>query len=289
MDSLIEKEDLEAFYELMFWECSDAREILSSININTPSIPGGQHVLSDRTTICVDQHMDSLYILDRLNRRILIWVPSYENFPFWAKATPFRIPFSWIASENEGEMIHCAAFEFEGHGVLLAGDGGRGKTTTAINAALDGAKILGEDFILYMKDDVFAVYTKAKIHPGVHLDHLIAKGLQVPVAIPEQKTIISLRIQPFSMIETFRPTILYFPGISTTNTPTEIVKISRGLALREFATPSFIGLQGAGAKSLDKHSRLVRSLDSWSLPMTGKLDLDVTKMHQHLRSLAMGQ
>ena len=284
MDSLIETEDLESIYELMFWECSDSHEILSSIDVDIPSIPGGQHDLSDRTMICVDRHMNGLYILDRTSKRILVWVPSYQDFPFWARATPFRIPFSWIALENEGEMIHCAALEFEGHGVLLAGSGGRGKTTTAINAALEGARILGEDFILYMKNSVYAVYTKAKIHPGIHLNQLTAKGLKAPAAIADQKTIVSLRNQPFSMIMSFRPTILYFPGIPLTGNFTEIVKIPKGLALREFAGPSFIGLQGAGAKSLAIHSKLVKSVDSWSLAMTGQLDHDIASMKKHLQS-----
>ena len=284
MDALFEAGDLDPVFELIFWECSVPDEIKSATKADVPHIPGGQHVLSDRTTICVDQHTDGLYVLDRVKKRILIWVPRYEKFPFWAKATPFRIPFSWVASENDGEMIHCAGIELDGHGILLAGNGGRGKTTTAINAALHGAKILGEDFILYMKDSVFAVYTKAKIHPGIHLDHLMGKGLQAPSAIPNQKTIVNLRNQPFSMVETFRPTILYFPGIPGLDTATEIVRISKALALREFAGPSFIGLQGAGAHSLEQHSKLVRTIDTWSLPMTGQLDLDIAKMKTHLRT-----
>lgn len=287
LDSLIETEELESIFDLMFWECSDSPEILSSINLNTPSIPGGQHALSDRTIVCVDRHMNGLYIFDRTSKRVLIWVPSYQDFPFWARATPFRIPFSWIALENDGEMIHCAALEFEGHGVLLAGNGGRGKTTTAINAALDGARILGEDFVLYMKNSVYAIYTKAKIHPGIHLNHLTAKGLNAPAAIANQKTIVSLRDQPFSMITSFQPTILYFPGIPLAGKLTEIVKIPKGLALREFAGPSFVGLQGAGAKSLALHSKLVKSVDSWSLAMTGQLDHDLARMKKHLRSQTM--
>ena len=284
MGSLIVEKDLPSSFELIFWECSDPEEVFSATKIFTPLIPGGQHALSDRTTICVDQHMDSLYVIDRVNERILVWVPSYKSFPYWAKATPFRIPFSWIAAENNGEMVHSAAIEIEGHGVLLAGNSGRGKTTTAINSALEGAQILGEDFILYLDNSVFAVYSKAKIHPGTHLDHLISKGLQVPPPIANQKSIVNLQNQPFLMIKSFEPTILYFPGISDVDSPTDIVKISKARALREFAGPSFIGLQGAGAHSMSRHANLVRTLDTWSLPMTGQLDRDLALMRQHLLS-----
>jgi hypothetical protein len=232
--------------------------------------------------------MDSIYIIDRLNHRLLVWVPSYESFPYWAKATPFRIPFSWIALENNGEMVHSAAIELDGYGVLFAGNGGRGKTTTALNAALEGAKILGEDFILYMNGSVFAVYTNAKIHPGTHLDYLISKGLQVPTAIANQKSIVKLHDQPFLMVKNFEPAILYFPGIPDTVSPNEIVKISKATALREFAGPSFIGLQGAGAQSMSWHANLVRTLDTWSLPMTGQLDQDLARMRRHLLSEVKG-
>jgi hypothetical protein len=284
MNSLVKGEVSISDFELIFWECSDPSEILNATKITTPMIPGGQHLLSEQTTICRDQHMDGLYILDRLHKRILIWVPSYESFPYWAKATPFRIPFSWVASENNGEMIHSAAIELEGHGVLLAGNSGRGKTTTALNGALEGARILGEDFILYMNNRVFAVYTTAKIHPGAHLDHLIVKGLKVPPSIANQKSIVSLRDQLFSMVESFKPTILYFPRILEVGSPTEIVKVPKALALREFAGPSFIGLQGAGAHSFTQHSNVVRTLDTWSLPMTGQLDQDLALLQRHLQS-----
>lgn len=288
IDSLIAGEDLPSTYELIFWECSDPQKILSATKMTTPFLLGGQNFLSDRTTVCVDQHMDSIYIIDRLNHRILVWVPSYESFPYWAKATPFRIPFSWIALENNGEMVHSAAIELDGHGVLFAGNSGRGKTTTVVNAALEGAKILGEDFILYMNDSVFAVYSKAKIHPGRHLDHLISKGLQVPAPIANQKSIVRLRNQLFSLVESFEPTILYFPGIPNDVSPTEIVKISKATALGEFAGPSFIGLQGASALSMSRHANLVRTLDTWSLPMTGQLDQDLARMRRHLLSEVRG-
>lgn len=276
--------DQSSTYELFLWACSDLSMELSNAQMMKTRIPYGQRALSDRTLICLDQHMDCFYVIDRRTHRILVWIPSYEKFPYWARATPFRIPFSWIAAESDGEMVHAAAIELDGRGVLLVGNSGRGKTTTAINAALEGAKILGEDFILYTKGNVFAVYTKAKIHPGKHLDHMVSKGLLVPPAIANEKSIVDLQIQSFSMIKAFEPRIIYFPGFLADSSPTKIEKISKATALREFAGPSFIGLQSVSARSMSCHARLIRTLDSWSLPMTGQLDSDLALMRRHLLS-----
>ena len=286
LDSLIQDDELQTDYEIIFWECSDATLVKEVTKQRMPLDQGGQQRLSENTSVCLDQHLDGVYIFDRANTKILIWLPSYESFPFWAKATPFRIPFSWIAAELNGEMIHCAAIEIDGEGILLAGDGGRGKTTTALNAALHGCKILGEDFILYMNDRIYAVYLKAKAHHGEHLMQLISKGLKCPSEIAGQKTIIPLVNQPFEMVFEFKPTSLYFPRVFPDDGINEIVSISKAMALREFAAPSFIGLQGIGSASLSTHSKLVRSVETWSLPMTGKLDEDFARLKDHVAKVS---
>ena len=286
LDSLILDNELDSNYEIILWECADASLIKEVTKQRMPLDQGGQQRLSENTSVCLDQHMDGVYIFDRANKKILIWVPNYENFPFWAKATPFRIPFSWIAAERNGEMIHCAAIEIDGQGILLAGNGGRGKTTTALNAALHGSKILGEDFILYMDDQIYAVYLKAKAHHGEHLLQLIDKGLNCPPEIVGQKTIIPLVNQPFEMILEFKPISIYFPGVFPDDGINEIVSISKAMALREFAAPSFIGLQGIGSASLTTHSKLVRNVETWSLPMTGELDVDFARLTSHVTKVS---
>ena len=286
IDSLIQDDLLEYSYEVMFWECKHPTLVEKITNQSIPLTKSGQQDLSENTSVCIDKHMDGLYIFDRANRRILIWVPTYESFPFWAKATPFRIPFSWIAAEHGGEMIHCAAIDIDGQGILLAGNGGRGKTTTALNAALHGCKILGEDFILYMNNAIYSVYLKAKAHHGEHLLNLISKGLKCPPQILGQKTIIPLMGQPFEMITEFKPSGLYFPGIFPNDSTNEIVSIPKSVALREFAAPSFIGLQGIGSASLRTHSELVRSVETWSLPMTGNLDEDFARFKNHVERVS---
>ena len=286
LDSLIIDNELDTNFEIIFWACSDSALVKKVTNQRMPLDQGGQQRLSENTSVCLDQHLDGVYIFDRANKKILIWVPDYESFPFWAKATPFRIPFSWIAAEQNGEMIHCAAIEISGEGILLAGDGGRGKSTTALNAALHGCKILGEDFILYMNNRIYAVYLKAKAHHGEHLLHLISKGLKCPPEIVGQKTIIPLFNQPFEMVFEFKASSLYFPRVFPDDEINEIASISKAMALREFAAPSFIGLQGIGSESLLTHSKLVRSVGTWSLPLTGKLDDDFARLKDHVAKVS---
>ena len=289
LDSLIEDNDLETDYEIIFWECSDPTLIREITKQSIPLDQGGQSRISGNISVCFDQHMEGVYIFNRADKKLLIWVPTYESFPYWAKASPFRIPFSWLAAEHKGEMIHCAALEISGQGILLAGHGGRGKSTTALNGALHGCKILGEDFILYLNDQIYAVYLKAKAHHGAHLLNLISKGLCCPPPVTGQKTIIPLFNQPFEMILEFKPTSLYFPGIFPDDGINEITSISKAMALREFAVPSFFGLQGISPESLMTHSKLVRSVETWSLPMTGELDKDFARLKNHVEQVSVSK
>ncbi len=48
--------------------------------------------------------------------------------------------------------VHAAALEIGGHGVLLVGESGAGKSTTAVACALEGAGLLGDDLCLIDAD-----------------------------------------------------------------------------------------------------------------------------------------
>lgn len=62
---------------------------------------------------------------------------------------PWLVPLLHLALLDKGWLLlHASAFEYRGHGVLLAGQGGSGKTQALLSFTLQGARYVGDDRIL---------------------------------------------------------------------------------------------------------------------------------------------
>jgi hypothetical protein len=121
---------------------------------------------SDENLRCaIDIHTDSLLISDFAVGRSYTWYPRIDALPAWAKASPFRIPLSWLCNRHNMQIVHGAAVGIDGRAVLLVGDGGSGKSTTALACALAGFQYLGDDYCAVEPSQgrVHMVYRTAKL------------------------------------------------------------------------------------------------------------------------------
>jgi hypothetical protein len=121
----------------------------------------------------VDFHTESLIVSHFARRQTHTWYPDIAVLPHWAKASPFRIPLSWLCNRHQMQIVHGAAVGINGRAVLLVGDGGSGKSTTALACALAGFDYLGDDYcaIEPAAGKVHMVYRTAKMF-GATLDLL---------------------------------------------------------------------------------------------------------------------
>ncbi|MGI9514580.1 MAG: hypothetical protein ACR2OL_16910 [Anderseniella sp.] len=76
------------------------------------------------------------------------WVADTERLPYWEFASPLRHFIHWVCLEHGIAMIHAAAIGQQGHGVLLTGKGGSGKSTLTAAAVSHGWQTVGDDFVL---------------------------------------------------------------------------------------------------------------------------------------------
>jgi hypothetical protein len=112
-----------------------------------------------------DHGLLSLY--HRPSRRALYWLPEARRLPYWEIAAPFRILLHWWSQSFGGQVTHAAAVGFDGQGVLLAGRGGSGKSTTAISCVDAGMEYVGDDYVLLTRaptPTAHSLYHSAKIH-----------------------------------------------------------------------------------------------------------------------------
>jgi len=74
------------------------------------------------------------------------WLDEVDGTTNWQVSAPFRQILAWWAIHRGGMLAHAAVVGSEGRGLMLTGVSGSGKSTTAMQAGLDGLQILGDDY-----------------------------------------------------------------------------------------------------------------------------------------------
>lgn len=128
-------------------------------------------VLAD-TPAFAAQLQGPVRILSLLDRRAAVghwWMPDLEEVPGWESAAPFRALLHWWGPACGLHLTHAACVGVDGEGVLLAGKGGVGKSTTALSCLAAGMAFVGDDYVFtHRAEDVVtahAAYATAKMEP----------------------------------------------------------------------------------------------------------------------------
>ena len=110
--------------------------------------------------------MLSLY--DAKQRTGIICTSDPSIMPAFEIACPLRSVLSWILKSNSRVLIHAAAIGTKDGAVLLGGDGGAGKSSTALRSLISGMQYVGDDICcLENRPDgsyAHSVYSSAKLH-----------------------------------------------------------------------------------------------------------------------------
>lgn len=98
----------------------------------------------------------------------LMTYPSLQNLKWPVIVHPFvKMVFMWALRRNL-LILHAAAVGVDGHGVLVVGHGGAGKSTLACACLADGFDFVSDDYCLLRAVDsriVFPVYTNVFLTP----------------------------------------------------------------------------------------------------------------------------
>ncbi len=198
-------------------------------------------------------------------------VPSAMTLPYYETAAPLRLLFHWWLKENGAQLIHSGCIGKSGKGILLAGKGGSGKSTTTLACLLNGMQYLGDDYvILSMRPDaaIYSLYNSGKIH---------ADNLQrLPALLPLVKNSDSLDTQkaiaflydffPSQVIGSLPLHAILMPKI-TGKKETIIKKTSPATALMALAPSTIFQMAGSGEKTLDTLAQCVSKIPVFILEL----------------------
>jgi hypothetical protein len=76
------------------------------------------------------------------------FLDSMDDLLPWDSGAPARVPLHWALRQARRRMVHAGSLGLDGHGVLIAGPGGAGKSGTTLAGLAGGLQTVGDDYIL---------------------------------------------------------------------------------------------------------------------------------------------
>lgn len=119
-------------------------EDVENFELDTLGENGAIQVRGDRV-IQLDRH--SIVAIDRDQNRIRALLRDPAAAPFWQRAKPLQLPLTIFFADRGIDLLHAALVSENGAGVLVAGMGGSGKSTIAMQSLLEGLDFLGDDCV----------------------------------------------------------------------------------------------------------------------------------------------
>jgi hypothetical protein len=211
---------------------------------------------------------DILNCLDTRDDRAVYWVEDASNIPYYEKGYPMSVLLNWWLAGQGVYCVHAASIGDQKGGVLLAGSGGSGKSTTSLACVTGDLGIAGDDYTAVdpVEMKAFSLYNTVKLKtladvdrfPGLrrHIDNLD----RVVDGDRGEKAMVFLA-DGFSskMIESMPLRAILVPRIS--NLPgTEIVPASPATAFKALAPSTVFQLPGNAHDAFRALGRLARAL-----------------------------
>jgi hypothetical protein len=120
-----------------------------------------------RVHTVVDIHTRVLHLFDREENLGLYWISDFRRLPWWINGSPLQLHLHWWMQTRGYQLTHAASVGDERGGILLAGKGGSGKSTTALACMREGMKYVSEDYCLLSPPTnevwAYSVYNSAKL------------------------------------------------------------------------------------------------------------------------------
>ena len=215
------------------------------------------------------QGADVLLMLDRERREALYWVSDAGQVPYWERSFPLRTVFHWWFEDLPFQPVHAAAVGLAEGGVLIAGPGGCGKSTTALACLESKLLYAGDDYVLVRhapSPHVYCLYGTAKLEAD-NLERIpgMRRFLDNPDRLDREKALVFLRSWlPGKLTSGFPIRALVTPRV-TGRRDTVLHRAKAAEAVRALAPTTLYHLPGAERQAFAKIGALVRQLPSYVL------------------------
>jgi len=220
----------------------------------------------------------SLVHLDRQTGSIIGYVSNTEELSLYERGRPLHVPLSLWLKSRDMPVIHAGLVSKNGRGVLLAGPGGSGKSTSAITCASAGFSYLSEDLIgLQFSDSVFlghSLYSSTFIEPD-HLERfplLGAHAITGKYLFEKKRLVLLSQIASLRFERACRINAIVLPRV-VHRRESHFRRASKGEALLTLAPSSLlVGERSYGLEGFNKLAKLVEQVPCYWLELGSVLD-----------------
>lgn len=121
------------------------------------------------TVLYFDRDLGTVSWSDTASRNALWWIPSAAAVPPWERPAPLRTLIDRLVGPTGATLVHAGVVGDDHGGVLMAGRGGSGKSTSIVMCVASGLCTGGDDFLLVEHGDVpptaRSLYATARLVP----------------------------------------------------------------------------------------------------------------------------
>ena len=156
-------------YKIDIWDSE-------STKIDFPTAPCGiddilvrgelEGFISERFEAAFFSHARILTVIDHDAKRGVVCLATNSDIPAFELACPLRGILSWILRRNDTAMIHAACVGTSDGCVIIGGNSGAGKSSTALRGLAGGMFYLGDDICAISNKNnnptVYGIYSSGK-------------------------------------------------------------------------------------------------------------------------------
>jgi hypothetical protein len=215
-----------------------------------------------------------LSLLGREQALGMYWLNDARHLPDYESGAPLRNLLHWWMAGAGYQFVHAGAVGAapgsgaEG-GVLLAGRGGSGKSTTALACLEAGLRYLADDYCLLAADpapEALSLYNSAKVRPdGLLRFPQLAPLVDAHDYLGVEKAIVFLhRHFPQRLVTRFLLRAVLIPRI-TGRLATTLTPASPAAALKALAPSTLFQLSGAGPAAFQHLAGILRQIPCYYL------------------------
>jgi hypothetical protein len=213
-----------------------------------------------------------LSVLDLHQNLACYWIDDAQNIPYWEKGSPLQTILNWWTTDRQHQYVHAGAVGTPAGGVLLAGKGGSGKSSTALACIGSNLVYASDDYCLVTTDPqpyVYSLYNTAKLKGQADLARFpqLAPLVDNVERIGIEKAMLFLhQHHPDRLARGFPIKAVLIPHV-TGKPDTHIRPATAGAALRALAPSTIFQLAGSGQTAFGMMSSLLKQVPCYVLEL----------------------
>jgi hypothetical protein len=213
----------------------------------------------------------TLSMLDTKLNTAIYWVSDVCKISYYERSSPLRTIFQWWSTQFGLQLLHAGAVGTCKGGILLVGEGGSGKSTTALTCLDSGLSYVSDDYCLVGMDShpyAHSVYCSAKIdREGVQRFPNFASAVENTEGLHEEKALLLLnKHYSQKIVRGFPIRAILVPRIMGVKR-TKLTPASPRNCLMALAPSTMFQLRGASQEDLTGMATLTRLIPCYFLEL----------------------